>query len=57
MIEQAAIELVNLINSKIKNLNKDINYIDGADHGYNGKEDVLAKQIIEFIKKYDNKYI
>jgi len=57
MIEQDAIELVNLINSKIKNLNKDINYIDGADHGYNGKEDVLAKQIIEFIKKYDNKYI
>ena len=49
MIEQDAIDLVKLINSKVSNKNKDINYIDGADHGYNGKEEVLAKQILNFI--------
>ncbi len=50
MIEQSAEELVNLINRKIINQNKDINYIDGADHGYTGREEILANQIINFIK-------
>lgn len=49
MIEQDASDLVNLINNKVKNNKKDINYIDGADHGYNGKEEVLTKQILDFI--------
>lgn len=49
MIEQDASDLVNLINNKVKNNKKDINYIDGADHGYNGKETILAKQILNFI--------
>lgn len=50
MILQKADELVEEVSSKILNENKDIDYIDGADHGYHGKEEVLAKQIIEFIK-------
>ena len=39
-----------MVDNIIENNNKDINYIDGADHGYHGKEEILAKQIIEFIK-------
>lgn len=38
------------INNAIKNQNKDINYIDGADHGYHGREEVLANQITNFLK-------
>ena len=49
LIEQDAKDLVELLNRKINNPQKDISYIDGADHGYNGKEEILAKQIIEFI--------
>lgn len=54
MILQSADEIVRNINSKIVNNNKDIGYINGADHGYNGKEEEIAEQIINFIKKYDN---
>ena len=50
MIEQDASELVNIMNKKIKNEDKDINYIDGANHSYEGKEDILAKQIIKFLE-------
>jgi len=50
MIIQKAEELVVMVDNIIENNNKDINYIDGADHGYHGKEEILAKQIIEFIK-------
>ena len=28
----------------------DVNYIEDADHGYTGKEELIAKQIVEFIK-------
>ena len=49
MIEQDAKELVEILNKKINNLDKDISYIDGADHGYNGKEEMLAEQIIRFL--------
>ena len=54
MIIQKADELVNLLSDIIKNERKDIDYIDGADHGYTGKEEILAKQIVDFIKKYGN---
>ena len=54
MIEQPAEILVNLMNQKIKNKNKDISYIAGADHGYHGKELELAEQIISFLKKIKN---
>lgn len=49
MIIQKAEALVQEISSKLSNRNKDIDYIDGADHGYTGKEEVVAKQIVEFI--------
>lgn len=52
MILQKADELVSMVSNLIQNENKDINYIDGANHSYNEKEETLAKEIIEFIKKY-----
>ena len=52
MILQKADELVSMVSNLIQNQNKDINYIDGANHSYNEKEEILAKEIIEFIKKY-----
>lgn len=54
MIEQPAEILVNLMNQKIKNKNKDISYIVGADHGYHGKELELANQIVNFLRKIKN---
>ena len=54
MIEQPAEILVNLMNQKIKNKNKDISYIAGADHGYHGKELDLANQIVNFLRKIKN---
>ena len=50
MILQSADELVNIVTNIIENKNKDSDYIDGANHQYNGKEKELAEQIIEFIK-------
>ena len=50
MIMQQADELVKMMNEKIKNNKKDIDYINGADHGYTEKEEILAEQIINFIK-------
>lgn len=50
MIEQPADELISLLNSKVNNKFKNINYIDGADHGYTKKEDILAKEIVDFLK-------
>ena len=49
MILQRAEELVDMVNNIIKNENKDIDYIDGANHGYENKEEELAEQIIKFI--------
>lgn len=51
MIVQKAEELADIVNNIITNPYKDINYIDGANHSYEGKEEELAKQIIEFIKQ------
>lgn len=53
MILQKADELVAIVSNAISNKKKDINYIDGANHSYKEKEEILAKQIIEFIKKYE----
>ena len=49
MILQNAEELVELINQKINNPKKDISFIDGADHGYHYREEILAEQILKFI--------
>ena len=52
MILQKADDLVETVSNCILNENKDISYIDGADHGYTDKEEELACQILEFINKY-----
>lgn len=51
MIIQKADELVSLVNYIIINDKKDIDYIDGSNHSYEGKEELVAKQIIKFINK------
>ncbi len=50
MILQQAGELVDMVTKAISNSSKDIDYIEGANHSYQGKEQELAKQIVEFIK-------
>ena len=49
MIEQNAEDLCKLIKNQVKNDNKNINFIDGANHGYTGKEEILAEEILKFI--------
>lgn len=49
MILQKADELVDMINNIVENPNKDIDYIDGANHGYENKEKELANQIVHFL--------
>lgn len=49
MIEQTADNLVDRLNQKILNKEKDINYIDGADHGYTNNYEVLAEEIVNFL--------
>ena len=51
MIVQSAEELVTIVNNIIINPNKDIDFIDGANHGYHEKEELLAKDIVNFINK------
>ena len=48
---RTAEELVTIINNIIINPNKDIDFIDGANHGYHEKEELLAKDIVNFINK------
>ena len=52
MILQKPDDLVEMVSNCISNENKDISYIDGADHGYTNKEEELACQILGFINKY-----
>ena len=54
MIVQKAEELVSIVSNILQNPNKDIDYIDEADHGYTDKEEELAKQIVNFLQKYNN---
>ncbi len=49
MIEQNAKDLCKLLKNQVKNDNKNINFIDGANHGYTGKEEILAEEILKFI--------
>ena len=49
MIIQKADELSTMVNNIITNENKNIDYIDGANHSYTGKEKELAEQIVEFV--------
>ena len=50
MVAQDLSDLVKMIKQNIKNKKLDVDYIDGADHGYTDKEEIIAKQIVEFIK-------
>ena len=50
LILQDAKELVESLKAKIKNEKLDIGYIDGATHNYSGKVDILASEILNFIK-------
>lgn len=49
MIIQQADELSTMVNNIITNENKNIDYIDGANHSYTGKEKELAEQVVEFV--------
>ena len=51
LILQDADQYVPKIRKIIKNENADINFIYGADHSYHDKEEILANEIMEFIRK------
>lgn len=51
LIKQNAKDLTNKLKSKLHNSKIDINYIDEANHSYSGKEEILAEQIYEFLRK------
>ena len=51
LIEKDAKEQVDFMNKKIDNIFKDINYIDGANHTFSDKEEILANQICDFLQK------
>lgn len=51
LIKRDAKDLAQFMNGKIHNPNKDISYIDGADHTYYEKEEELARQVRYFIDK------
>ena len=49
LIKQDAKYLAEFMNKKITNPNKNILYIDGADHSYHGKNEQLAEEIKKFL--------
>lgn len=49
LIKQDAKDLAEFMNKKITNQNKNISYIDGADHSYHGKNEQLAEEIKQFL--------
>ena len=51
MIVDSPEKTVQLIKEKVANKNLDVCFISGANHSYNGKEKILAKQILKFIEK------
>ncbi len=53
LILQTADDLCKFLNSKIKNSKLDIGYIDGANHNYSKKEEILADEIKTFLLKFD----
>lgn len=50
LIKRDAKDLAQFMNGKIHNPNKDISYIDGADHTYYEKEEQLGEEIKEFLR-------
>jgi len=51
LVIQKLDELIEFLKSKINNNKLDISYIKDTDHGYTNKEEILGKEIIEFITK------
>lgn len=51
MMIQSFDQLIPMLKEKINNPNLDIDYIDGADHGYWQKEEQLAGEILKFLRK------
>ena len=52
LIMQDAKDLVELLNNKIHNPKKDIDFIDGANHSYSGNEEELANQVKYWVTNY-----
>lgn len=50
LILQNAEDLCKNLRAKIQNNNLDVNYIDGANHSYKGKEEQLASEIQNFLE-------
>lgn len=50
LILQNVDELCNSLKTKINNSQLNIGYIDGANHSYDGKEEILANEIKKFIE-------
>lgn len=53
LILQNANQLCDFLKNKIINSKLDIGYIEGANHNYSGKEEILAKEIAKFMKKIE----
>ena len=51
LIIQKADELCKMLKEKIKNDKLDIGYIEGANHSYTGKEEILANEIQNFLRE------
>ena len=51
LVIQSLEELIDFLKLKISNDKLDIDYIKDTDHGYTNKEEVLGKEIVEFITK------
>ena len=51
LIIQKADELCEMLKEKIKNDKLDIGYIEGANHSYTGKEEILANEIQNFLRE------
>ena len=50
LIKQEAVTLIKILRNKLYNENLDINYINGANHSYDGYEEILAGDIYKFLK-------
>jgi hypothetical protein len=48
-ITKKPLEVVEFISKLVNNSNLDVNFINGADHSYHGKERILVKEYIEFL--------
>lgn len=51
IISKDAKDIVDIVQRKLKNVNKDVDYIEIANHTYENCEVMLANQIAEFIKQ------